>query len=78
MKITGSKTVQSYRADDISIIDRLTRISDAHWKVHDYKTGGTLPTQPDIDRDNQLALYHLAINRLYPQLKGSRSDPGQR
>ncbi|MGV8125175.1 MAG: RecB family exonuclease [Candidatus Xenobiia bacterium LiM19] len=53
----------------IGIIDRLTRISDAHWEVHDYKTGGTLPTQPDMDRDNQLALYHFAITRLYPQVK---------
>lgn len=52
----------------IGIIDRLTRISETHWEVHDYKTGGTLPTQPDIDRDNQLALYHLAITMLYPQV----------
>ncbi len=53
----------------IGIIDRLTCISDTSWEVHDYKTGGTLPTQPDVDKDNQLALYHLAITRLYPQVK---------
>jgi len=51
------------------IIDRLTRLSDTHWEVHDYKTGGTLPTQPDLDRDNQLAIYHLAITKLYPQVR---------
>jgi putative RecB family exonuclease len=51
------------------IIDRLTRIDEGLWEIHDYKTTGTLPTQPDLDGDEQLAIYQAALEKFYPQAR---------
>ncbi len=54
------------------IIDRLARSRDGAFEIHDYKTGGHLPTQAEVDADRQLALYQLGVTRLWPEAKEVR------
>lgn len=42
-------------------IDRLDRVDDGIYEIHDYKTSNRLPTQDEIDHDRQLALYQIDI-----------------
>jgi putative RecB family exonuclease len=51
------------------IIDRLARTADGVCWIHDYKTSAFLPSQADADKDRQLALYHIGIKRLWPDIK---------
>lgn len=46
-------------------VDRIARRADGTFEVHDYKTSGKLPTQETLDRDRQLALYHLGVERMW-------------
>jgi putative RecB family exonuclease len=56
-------TVQGY-------IDRLTWVPETEtYEIHDYKTGGSVPTQEDADQDRQLALYQLGIMQRWPDAK---------
>ena len=50
----------------VGYIDRLVKVSDGVWEIHDYKTGSTLMTQQKADGDRQLALYELAVREMYP------------
>jgi putative RecB family exonuclease len=45
-------------------IDRLVRLGPGVYEIHDYKTSRRIPTQEEIDRDRQLALYQMAIHRM--------------
>jgi putative RecB family exonuclease len=51
------------------VIDRLSIAKDGAYEIHDYKTSGRLPTQDDVDSDRQLALYHIALERMWPDVK---------
>jgi putative RecB family exonuclease len=51
-------------------IDRLSRDSSGRLRIEDYKTGGHLPTQEEIDSDNQLALYQVAVDKMWPDNNG--------
>ncbi len=51
------------------VIDRLSVAKDGTYEIHDYKTSGRLPTQEQVDSDRQLALYHIAIKRMWPDVK---------
>ncbi|RJP34296.1 MAG: PD-(D/E)XK nuclease family protein [Actinobacteria bacterium] len=42
-------------------VDRLVDLGNGTYEVHDYKTSNTLPSQEQLDRDRQLALYQLAV-----------------
>lgn len=56
-------TIQGY-------IDRLTWDPDSEtYEIHDYKTGSTVPTQEEADKDRQLALYQLGILQRWPDAK---------
>ena len=45
------------------IIDRISKINN-HYEVVDYKTGKRLPSQKNVDENNQLSIYALAtINK---------------
>ena len=44
-------------------IDRLVQNQDGSYEIHDYKTNSRLPEQEDMDKDTQLALYHLGISQ---------------
>ena len=41
------------------VIDRLVRARDGALEIHDYKTGRRVPSQAELDRDRQLALYEI-------------------
>jgi len=53
-------------------IDRLSCTSDGTYQIHDYKTSAYLPDQEDIDNDRQLGLYHIGIQKRWPDAKKIR------
>jgi len=53
----GGHAVQGY-------IDRLS-FSNGTYQIHDYKTSGSLPEQTHLDMDRQLALYALAVKKMF-------------
>lgn len=53
----------------MGFIDRLVKVADGVWEIHDYKTSRSLPTQEDVDADRQLALYQIAVQRMYPEVR---------
>ena len=62
IKLPGDKKMQGY-------IDRLDKIADGHFSVHDYKTSSRVPPQAKADQDRQLGLYALAVHQKYPDIK---------
>jgi len=50
-------------------IDRLMDMGNGLYEIHDYKTNITLPTQEQVDKDPQLAMYSLWVRR---ELKNCR------
>ena len=58
----GERRLQGY-------VDRIVKVADGVWEIHDYKTGRSLPTQADVDSDRQLALYQLAVEQMYPEVR---------
>jgi len=54
------------------IIDRLMLAPDGAFEVHDYKTGSNLPDQAKLDKDRQLALYQVGVQKLWPDAKEVR------
>ena len=50
-------------------IDRLACNNDGNYYVCDYKTGGRISTQYDLDRDRQLAMYSLWVRQKYSDAK---------
>jgi putative RecB family exonuclease len=51
------------------VIDRLDKVSDGVFEIHDYKGSKNLPTQDRIDENDQLALYQLAVLKAYPDIE---------
>lgn len=43
------------------IADRIDKMTDGTYEIHDYKTSSSLPEQAKMDEDRQLALYHLML-----------------
>jgi putative RecB family exonuclease len=56
----------------IGYIDRLARTGDDIYEIHDYKTSAHLPSQEDADNDRQLGLYHIGIQKRWPNIKNIR------
>ncbi|MFH2036226.1 MAG: PD-(D/E)XK nuclease family protein, partial [Candidatus Zixiibacteriota bacterium] len=53
-----------------SRIDRISRRkADGVIEIVDYKTDRSLPAQAVLDHDEQLGLYHIGINKLWPQFE---------
>ncbi len=46
------------------VIDRLSQ-KGTTYEVHDYKTGGQLPSQEEVDGYRQLAFYQMAVHELW-------------
>ncbi len=53
----------------LGYIDRLEKVGDRHFVIHDYKTSGKLPTPNETENDRQLSLYMLGIQQRYPDLE---------
>jgi putative RecB family exonuclease len=51
------------------VIDRLAVAQDGTYEIHDYKTSSRLPSQKSVDKDRQLALYHIAVQGMWPDVK---------
>jgi putative RecB family exonuclease len=51
------------------VIDRISLSDDGVYMIHDYKTSGRLKTQEEVDRDRQLALYHIALGNMWEDVK---------
>ena len=49
-------------------MDRIARRPDGVWEIHDYKTGGHLPAQAELDTDRQLALYQIGLKTRWPDV----------
>lgn len=49
------------------IIDRLSKINNVY-EVVDYKTGKRLPTQKNVDQNNQLSIYAMATINKWPKI----------
>ena len=59
----GKYKIQGY-------IDRLVHHKDKNiFEIHDYKTGGFLKSQEELDRDRQLALYSIGIREMFENVK---------
>jgi putative RecB family exonuclease len=66
IKLTDAK--ETYEVQ--GFIDRLTWIPEtATYEIHDYKTGNSLPSQEELDRDRQLALYQLGLMQRWPDAR---------
>jgi putative RecB family exonuclease len=50
-------------------IDRLSCASDGTYRIHDYKTSAYLPSQEQADNDRQLGLYHMGVQKRWPDAK---------
>ena len=48
-----------------SIVDRLDITEEGIYEIHDYKTGKRLITEDQIQKDRQLALYHIGIKQKF-------------
>ena len=53
----------------VGYIDRLTEDGDGNYGIHDYKTSGSLPTQEQKDSDQQLAIYQIALQEMWNDVK---------
>jgi putative RecB family exonuclease len=47
----------------VGYIDRLDRTREGIYEIHDYKTGGSVPSLKKTEGDRQLALYELGIRQ---------------
>ena len=54
----------------IGYIDRLMQLGNGRYEIHDYKTSGSLPEQRRLDEDRQLALYNIAVRKMWPDVEG--------
>ncbi|MBI2639600.1 MAG: PD-(D/E)XK nuclease family protein [Candidatus Sungbacteria bacterium] len=52
-------------------IDRIDKLEDGTFEIIDYKTAKKLPSQEKVDADFQLSLYHLGLQKKWPQLEPS-------
>ena len=55
--------------DVCGYVDRIAKVTDGVWEIHDYKTSNSLPTQEKVDADRQLALYAIAVREMYPEAR---------
>lgn len=55
-----------------SKIDRVDRISKTKLEVYDYKTNRQPFTRSEVDNSEQLALYHMAAQAMWPEVKEIR------
>lgn len=49
-------------------IDRIDKLPDGTYEIIDYKTSKRMPPQADVNRNRQLSLYSLGLQRRWPHL----------
>lgn len=50
------------------IIDRIDRTADGSYEIIDYKTSRRMPSQSSLDRNLQLSLYSLGLQKRWPHI----------
>ena len=70
MRIAFSLDDDRYRL--MGYIDRLSRCEGDVYQIHDYKTSAYLPSQQDADIDRQLGLYHIGVQKKWPDINNIR------
>jgi putative RecB family exonuclease len=50
-------------------IDRLMKVGDGIYEIHDYKTSSSPPTKEQFEQDRQLALYSIAVKQMFTDVK---------
>lgn len=50
-------------------IDRIDKLLDDTYEIIDYKTSKRMPSQSDLDKNLQLALYSLGLQKRWPHIK---------
>ena len=70
MRIAFSLDDDRYRL--MGYIDRLSRAEGDVYQIHDYKTSAYLPSQQDADIDRQLGLYHIGVQKKWPDINNIR------
>ena len=74
----GAEILVTYPLDPVrdlylqGYIDRLVDLGNGDYEIHDYKTSRRLPSQGEVDRDRQLALYQLAVTQQLPDVRSMR------
>lgn len=74
----GTELILNFPLDDgnkyrfTGLVDRLAKDPSGIFWIHDYKTGGHLPGQDDVDRERQLALYQIGVRKRWPDFKNIR------
>ena len=53
-------------------VDRIVRVDPGTFEVHDYKTGGSIPSAEDLKNDRQLSVYQLGVQAKFPEAKDVR------
>ncbi|KQM12119.1 hypothetical protein AOA80_04285 [Methanomassiliicoccales archaeon RumEn M1] len=56
----------------IGYMDRLTRLDEGVYEIHDYKTGKRMPSPAAVGKDRQLALYEIGVRRSFPDVREVR------
>ncbi len=51
------------------IIDRIDQFESGRWEIHDYKSGKRAMSQRDADRDTQLALYQIGLDKTHENVE---------
>lgn len=51
------------------VIDRVAKVSDDSYEIHDYKTSRRLPPREQFNQDRQLPLYEIAFRHVWPAVK---------
>ena len=70
MRIAFSLDDDRYKL--MGYIDRLSRAEGDVYQIHDYKTSAYLPSQQDADIDRQLGLYHIGVQKKWPDINNIR------
>lgn len=71
----GTELTLNFSLDDenkyrmTGYIDRLSRTKDGIHEIHDYKTSAHLPGQHEAELDRQLGLYHIGVQKKWPDIK---------
>lgn len=56
----------------LGVIDRLARVADGVYEVHDYKTSASLPSEEELRRDRQLSFYQMSVSQRHPDAREIR------
>ena len=51
------------------ILDRLDNLGDGRWEIHDYKTSNRLMSKAEADKNRQLALYQIGIQKEFEKVE---------